>query len=96
VGSNHHIIAAVDFSDSSAEALREAVRISVDEGVDLTVIHAVDSRVMEGLCERINIDPSEILAETEKRLRDFIGRAVDSPPEIEVEVVGGHPFDELL
>lgn len=72
------------------------MRISGDEGAALTVIHVVDSRVMDGLCERIHIDPEAILAETEKRLGEFIWRNVGRGAEISLRVVPGHPFDELL
>jgi nucleotide-binding universal stress UspA family protein len=90
------IIAAVDFSDSSAEALREALRISADRGVRLLVVHVVDSRVMDGLCERVKIDIDAMLAETEKRLNEFIGRTIGAGAQIEARVLHGHPFDELL
>lgn len=91
-----HIIAAVDFSDSSAEALREAVRISQAERATLTVLHVVDSRVMDGLSERVHIDPEAILTETEKRLDEFIGRNIARGAKIQLRVVPGHPFDEIL
>ena len=96
VKSKEHIVAAIDFSAPSAEALRESVRISASRGAQLTALHVVDSRVMEGMRERINIDESELVAETKKRLAEFVGRAVRSDGEIQLEVVAGHPFDELL
>jgi universal stress protein E len=91
------IVAAIDFSDPSAHALKEAARLSNGDDGKLTVIHVIDSRVLEHFEERMPFDEGDMKAEIGKRLLSFIQTTLGSETgEYLLRVVRGHPFDEIL
>ena len=89
------IVAAIDFSEPSAHALKEAARLSNGDDGKLTVIHVIDSRVLEHFEERMPFHEGDMKAEIGKRLVSFIQATLG--PESGgylLRVVLRHPFDE--
>jgi universal stress protein E len=91
------IVAAVDFSDASAEALREADRMCRWNGSDLTVVHAIDCRLIEGLSDRLPVNEREMMEETERRLDGFVRNVIKADNgRCRLSVETGHPLHLLM
>jgi universal stress protein E len=92
-----YTLAAVDFSESSGQALHQALRLSDARGTKLSVIHVVDSRILEGLIERVEIDEVGMMVETRKRLHEFVERQIgERIDRVHLHLTLGHPFEEIL
>ena len=91
------IVAAVDFSDASAEALREADRMCRWNGSDLNVVHAIDSRLIDGLADRLPLNEKEMEDETVLRLGGFVRNTIESQEgRCRLSVATGHPLQLLM
>ncbi len=91
-----NVLSAVDFSESSANALKEASRIAKWNDANLTVLHVLDSDALEDLRERVELDDAEVMREAEQRLEKFITETLAGEKRAAGEVVVGHPFVEIL
>ena len=56
------IVAGVDFSESSASALAEAVRLAGASGAKLTVVHVVTSGFIDRCQESMEITTDDLVA----------------------------------
>lgn len=90
------IAVAIDLSDSSGATLREAVRISKETQAHLTIVHVVDSRVLEALEDRIQVDETGLLRETHKRVDRFVESLVGELNDFNIMLRVGHPFEEIV
>lgn len=91
----HHIIAAIDFTPSCRNALREAVRRGSLDGTTITAVHVMDEFLVHELKKALSTDQATIRADWLERLKKFViesevGAAVNT------EVRIGHPFVELV
>lgn len=91
----HHIIAAIDFTPSCRNALREAVRRGSLDGTTVTAVHVMDEFLVHELKKALSTDQATIRADWLERLKKFViesevGAAVNT------EVRIGHPFVELV
>jgi len=90
------VAVAVDLSESSEATLREAVRIAKETNAHLTVVHVVDSRVLEALEDRIHVDEGAMLRETHKRVDRFVASHVRDIDDFNIMLRVGHPFEEIV
>lgn len=90
-----NIIAAIDFTPSCRNALREAVRLAAASQASLTAVHVMDEFLAHELKRALSTDQASIRADWQERLRKFVEEADLGTPQIEIEVRIGHPFAEL-
>lgn len=90
------ILVGVDFSEASAQALHEAVRLASYDSTPVLVLHVVDRSVLDYLASEVVLDEARTLAESKARLDDFLQKQALGYAEVEGRVVIGRPFDETV
>lgn len=90
-----NIIAAVDFTPSCRNALREAVRLATAFQARLSVVHVMDEFLVHELKNALSTDQASVRAEWQEKLRKFVEETGIEGPSPEMEVRIGHPFLEL-
>lgn len=91
-----HLIAAVDFTPSCLNALRQAVRLAAPVNARLTVVHVMDEFLVHELKRALSTDQATIRADWQAKLKKFVDDAELGVPHVNVEVRIGHPFTELM
>lgn len=91
-----HIIAAVDFTPSCLNALRQAVRLAAPLGARITAVHVMDEFLVHELKRALSTDQASVRADWTAKLRKFVDDAELGAPHLKVEVRIGHPFAELV
>lgn len=91
----HHLIAAIDFTPSCRNALREAVRRAALDGAAVTAIHVMDEFLVHELKKALSTDQATVRADWLERLRQFIASATNAGTSVQAEVRIGHPFTAL-
>lgn len=89
------IIAAIDFTPSCRNALKEAVRLSAPNNAKLTAVHVLDEFLAHELKRALSTDQATIRADWQERLKKFVDESDLGPAQVEIEVRIGHPFAEL-
>jgi universal stress protein E len=92
----HHIIAAIDFTPSCRNALREAARRCSLDGAAITAVHVMDEFLVHELKGALSTDQATIRAEWLERLRKFVAESEVGAVSVEAEVRIGNPFAELV
>ncbi len=90
------VMAGVDFSPRSLNALREAQRIARWDGARCLALHVLDEDVVEDLSDRVEVARDEVLIGANRRLSAEIESALGPGHDVESEVVIGHPFRALI
>lgn len=91
----HHIIAAIDFTPSCRNALREAVRRGSLDGTTVTAVHVMDEFLVHELKKALSTDQATIRADWLERLKKFVVES-EVGAAVNTEVRIGHPFVELV
>ena len=91
----HHIIAAIDFTPSCRNALREAVRRGSLDGSIVTAVHVMDEFLVHELKKALSTDQATIRADWLERLKKFVVES-EVGAALNTEVRIGHPFVELV
>lgn len=91
-----HIIAAIDFTPSCRNALREAARRSSLDGAVITAVHVMDEFLVHELKKALSTDQAAIRADWLKRLQQFIVESEVGAVAVNAEVRIGHPFTGLV
>lgn len=89
------LIAAIDFTPSCRNALREAVRLAGHSGAVITAVHVMDEFLVSELKRALSTDQASVRAEWEARLRKFVDDSDLGTPHVEAEVRIGNAFYEL-
>ena len=89
------LIAAIDFTPSCRNALREAVRLAGGSGAAITAVHVMDEFLVSELKRALSTDQCSVRAEWEARLRKFVDDSDLGTPHVETEVRIGNAFFEL-
>ncbi len=89
------ILAAIDFTPSCRNGLREAVRLASTHQATLTAVHVLDEFLVHELKKALSLDKSAIREEWTTRLRKFVDDSDLGTAHVQVEVRIGHPFAEL-
>lgn len=92
----HHIIAAIDFTPSCRNALREAARRAALDGAAITAVHVMDEFLVHELKKALSTDQASVRADWLGRLTQFVSEAEVGAADIQTEVRIGHPFTELV
>jgi universal stress protein E len=92
----HHIIAAIDFTPSCRNALREAVRRASLDGAAITAVHVMDEFLVHELKRALSTDQAAIRADWLDRLKKFVAESEVGVVAVNTEVRIGHPFVELV
>ncbi len=90
------ILAAVDFTPSCQNAVREAVRRASLDQAKLVVVHVMDEFLVHELKRALSTDQASIRAEWEEKLKAFVSEAAPAAGVVETEVRIGHAFTELV
>jgi nucleotide-binding universal stress UspA family protein len=93
-----HILVPVDFSDSSARALRHAVKLAGEWGGSLTIVHVVPADygwLGIGREESRDLDRS-MQKQAADRLRAFANEYIGDNVAADLEVRIGHPAEEIV
>lgn len=90
-----NIIAAIDFTPSCRNALREAVRIAAMNQASVTAIHVMDEFLVHELKKALSADQASVRAEWEARLKKFVDESDLGTALVAGEIRIGHPFVEL-
>ncbi len=94
--SYQRLIAAIDFTPSCRNALREAVRMGRHSGASITAVHVMDEFLVSELKRALSTDQASIRAEWETRLRKFVDDSELGTPHVEIEIRMGNAFQELV
>ncbi len=92
----HSILAAIDFSPSSRNALCEAARVAAYDESSLTVVHIVEQELANAIGQSLKLDAAGVIAHVHKSLEHFIAQAGAGTMQIAAEVRIGHPFASLV
>ncbi|MBE2283760.1 MAG: universal stress protein [Prosthecobacter sp.] len=92
----HHIIAAIDFTPSCRNALREAVRRASLDGAAVTAVHVMDEFLVHELKKALVTDQAAVRADWLERLKKFVAESDVGDAAVSAEVRIGHPFVELV
>ncbi len=90
-----HLVAAVDFTPSCRNALRQAVRLAAINQAQLTVVHVMDEFLVHELKRALSVDQATVRSDWQDRLKKFVDDADVGAPNVHVVVRIGHPFTEL-
>ncbi len=90
------IIAAVDFTSSCRNALREAARRASLDGASLIAVHVMDEFLVHELKKALSTDQATIRTDWLGRLRQFVADSEVGAVVVNAEVRIGHPFRELV
>lgn len=91
----HHVIAAIDFTASCRNALREAVQRASLDGAAITAVHVMDEFLVHELKSALSTDQATIRAEWLERLKKFVDET-EAGAAVNAEVRIGNPFAELV
>ncbi|MBB5038557.1 universal stress protein [Prosthecobacter dejongeii] len=89
------IIAAIDFTASCRNALREAVRLASLNQAVITAVHVMDEFLVHELKRALSTDQASVREEWTQRLTKFVEDSELGTAQVECEVRIGHPFAEL-
>lgn len=92
----HRILVGVDFSQASAGALREAVRLASYDLTPIDLLHIVDRRVLENLEDQVVVDHDKTLSEARRRLAAFVAEHAGGYEHLVLDTILGHPFRDLI
>ncbi len=92
----HHIIAAIDFTPSCRNALREAARRASLDGSAITAVHVMDEFLVHELKRALSADQATIRADWLGRLQKYVAESEVGAVAVNAEVRIGHPFTELV
>lgn len=90
-----HIIAAIDFTPSCRNALREASRLASLDGAALTVVHVMDEFLVHELKRALAADQITIRHDWTRKLQEFVSESDVGAVHAEAIVRIGHPLIEL-
>jgi len=94
-----NLVAAVDFSDRSRNALDEAARIAGWNDAKLRLVHVVESELAGQLAAHEGRDVEEIRADLTRAAREELeawGRALGGEIKVSERVLYGHATDEVV
>ncbi|HEY1084478.1 MAG TPA: universal stress protein [Prosthecobacter sp.] len=89
------LIAAVDFTPSCRNALREAARLAAANQASLTAVHVMDEFLVHELKRALSTDQASVREEWTSKLKKFVEDSELGLPGIAVEIRIGNPFAEL-
>ncbi len=92
----HSILAAVDFSPSSRNALCEAARLAAYDESALTAVHIVEQELANAIGQSLKLDAAGVIAHVQQSLEHFIAQSGAGAMPIAAEVHIGHPFASLV
>lgn len=92
----HSILAAIDFSPSSRNALCEAARLAAYDESALTAVHVVEQELANAIGQSLKLDAVGVIAHVQKSLEHFIAQSGAGVTQIATEVHIGHPFVSLV
>jgi nucleotide-binding universal stress UspA family protein len=90
-----HIVAAIDFTPSCRNALRQAVRLAAGNSAKVTVVHVMDEFLVHELKKALSVDQATVRAEWRARLQKFVEETDIGTAHVQVEVRIGHPLQEI-
>jgi universal stress protein E len=91
------ILVGIDYSESSANALREASRIAAARGARLVACFILDSDALAHVADSQGHLPAQILEDARASLANFVAKKLpEGTPQPEIQALIGHPFEGLL
>ena len=98
------ILVPVDFSESSAKALRYGQEIARDRGAGLHVLHVINQRIIDAIQDMSAKGYKgefmevfkKVMAERREELDRFVARTMTEGIEVMFEVLRGKPADEVI
>ncbi|HUF64312.1 MAG TPA: universal stress protein [Verrucomicrobiales bacterium] len=90
------VVAGLDFSSRSFNALRQAHRMARWDGARCLALHVLDKDVVEDLGDRVDVSRDELLTGASRRLSAEVESALGPDHGVETEVVIGHPFRAIV
>ncbi len=90
-----HLVAAIDFTPSCRNALRQAVRLAAKTSAKVTAVHVMDEFLVHELKRALSADQSTVRADWRARLQKFVEESDVGGALVQVEVRIGHPLQEI-
>jgi nucleotide-binding universal stress UspA family protein len=90
-----HLVAAVDFTPSCRNALKQAVRLASATGASITAVHVMDEFLVHELKQALSTDQATIRADWQAKLKKFVDETDLGTPNVRAEVRIGNPLQEL-
>lgn len=90
-----HLVAAIDFTPSCRNALRQAVRLAAGNSAKVTAVHVMDEFLVHELKKALSVDQATVRAEWRARLQKFVEETDIGTGHVQVEVRIGHPLQEI-
>ena len=89
------IAVAVDFSEPSRHALREAGRLAHRSGAQVLAIHVAEEDAVQLFVRELQGDPSILHTALERQLAEWAGEAIPETTPVEVRVIAGSPSKDV-
>lgn len=96
------MLVGVDFSNPGRQALVRARSMAIDQGSGLVVLHVIDPHGIEELARLAGLPEAELRERLARERREKVSSLMlesgggAGPVETELQVVWGHPFEEIL
>ena len=98
-----YILVAVDFSPSSEAAWKQAIWLTRNAGVSLTLVHAIaestplvrSNSVLDALCDQA-VSDQQLQEESDEKLRRLLVESSVGDVDVECVTVFGEPFVEII
>ena len=90
------IVVGIDYSENSANALREASRIANWNDASLVCLHVLDEEVIEVFREQGEFDEAAVRATAHQHLEAFVSATVGAGHDLHCQISIGHPFKKVL
>jgi universal stress protein E len=92
----NHILVAIDYSENSKNALREASRIANKSNGRLICLHVIDEDIAEVFRSKNKLDEPGVIEVATNNLEAFVGDTIGSGHDVEWRVAIGYPFKEIV
>lgn len=92
----HCILAAVDLSPQSRNALREAARLAAFDESRLIAFHVIEQELADAIGQSLKLDGPGVIAHIGKSVQHFIADSGVDTANLRCEIAAGHAFGEIL
>lgn len=92
----HSIVAGLDLSPQSRNALREAARLAAFDEAGLIAFHVIEQELADAIGQSLKLDGPGVITHVGKSVQHFIADSGVDAASLKCEVAVGHPFVEIV
>lgn len=92
----HCILAGLDLSPQSRNALREAARLAAFDESALIAFHVIEQELADAIGQSLKLDGPGVIAHIGRSVQHFIADSGVDAANLKCEIAVGHPFVEIV